>query len=109
MQQASFTSPISALISVCPNPLGYLQLRFYYASSSLPMVLAESVVAHSPTGSLDLSSGMSRSVPRAKSHLVIPTSSPLGLLHCPLLGLPKLHLSVPITPNQVPWASPSHI
>src|SRR5882724_9661011 len=25
------------------------------------------------------------------SHIVIPTSSPLGLLHRPLLGLPNLH------------------
>src|SRR5882724_8617239 len=43
------------------------------------------------------------------SHIVIPTSSPLGLLHLPLLGLPNLHRSVPITPNQVPGASPSRI
>src|SRR5882724_10707864 len=43
------------------------------------------------------------------SHIVIPTSSPLGLLHHPLLGLPNLHRSVLITPDQVPWASPSHI
>src|SRR5882724_1031420 len=48
-------------------------------------------------------------VPRAKSHLVIPTSSPLGLLHHPLLGPHKLCGSVPITPDQVPWASPSCI
>ena len=34
---------------------------------------------------------LSQSIPRAKSHLVIPTSSPLGLLHHPLLRLPKLH------------------
>jgi len=29
--------------------------------------------------------------PEAKSHLVIPTLSPLGLLHHPFLGLPNLH------------------
>src|SRR5882724_5246330 len=49
---------------------------------------------------------LSQYFPRAKSHLVIPTSSPLGLLHCPLLGLHKLCGSVLITPDQVPWASP---
>src|SRR5882724_2822464 len=43
------------------------------------------------------------------SHIVIPTSSPLGLLHLPLLGLPNLHRSVPITPSQVPGASSSRI
>src|SRR5882724_8647973 len=43
------------------------------------------------------------------SHIVIPTSSPLGLLHHPLLGLPNLHGSVLITPDQVPGASPSCI
>src|SRR5882724_6468048 len=54
------------------------------------------------------SSALSQSVPRAKSHLVIPTLSPLGLLHCPLIVLPNLHLLVLITPDQVPGASPSH-
>jgi len=43
------------------------------------------------------------------SHIVIPTSAPLGLLHHPLLGIPNLHWSVPITPDQVPGASTSRI
>ena len=41
------------------------------------------------------------------SHIVIPTLSPLGLLHCPLLGLPNLPGSVPTTPYQAPGAPPS--
>jgi len=46
---------------------------------------------------------------RAKSHVVLPNLSPLGLLHRPLLGFPQAILIGLITPNQVPWASPSHI
>jgi len=52
---------------------------------------------------------VSRSVPRAKSQSLNSTSSPLGSLQHPHLGHHMLCRSGPITPDQVPWASPCRI
>src|SRR5882724_2218420 len=49
---------------------------------------------------------LSQSVPDAKSHSLISPSPVLGLLLQPRLGSYKLHGSVLITPNWMPWASP---
>src|SRR5882724_10000296 len=52
---------------------------------------------------------LSLSVPRAKAQSLNSTSSTLSSLHHPHSGQHMLCRLVPITPNQVPCASPHHI